>query len=189
MASYILDKSHELVAGVVSHGDTVVDATVGNGLDTVFLARLVGPTGRVIGFEIQSAAIAKARSLLIEEGLIDRCLLFKRTHAAPAHVLDSAGGGPPAAVMYNLGYLPGSDRTVTTTPETTVASVDAMKDRLAHGGILSIVAYRGHAGGMEEFSALEGWIRRLDRNRYESDLIIDPEGPDHAPALFVVRKR
>ena len=37
-------------------GETVVDATAGNGHDTIFLSRLVGPSGRVIAFDIDPQA-------------------------------------------------------------------------------------------------------------------------------------
>lgn len=39
-------------------GDTVIDATAGNGHDTVFLAQLVGRQGRVWAFDVQSSALA-----------------------------------------------------------------------------------------------------------------------------------
>lgn len=42
MGLKVVDLVKSIVAGVVSDGDTVVDATVGNGNDTIFLARLVG---------------------------------------------------------------------------------------------------------------------------------------------------
>ena len=71
MGSFILDKAHDAVRAVVREGDTTIDATVGNGWDTVFLARLVGPTGRVIGLDVQADALENARRLLDSHGSPD----------------------------------------------------------------------------------------------------------------------
>lgn len=189
MASYILEKTHEAVRSVVKHGDVVVDATVGNGWDTLFLARLVGPTGRVIGFDIQRVAIDITRRRLAAEDLLERCAFFERSHEDAAESLAALGVGKPTAVMFNLGYLPGGDRSIMTLADTTIESLKGMLDVLATGGILTIVAYRGHPGAEEECQAVEAWTSELERPAFGAVRIIDPTGPDHAPVLFVVRRR
>jgi len=188
MASFILDKAHEVVRAGVRPGDTVIDATVGNGWDTVFLARLVGPDGRVVGFDIQTAAIDAARRRLAAEDLLERCRLFEESHEDPAGSLEAAGAGSPAAIMFNLGYLPGGDRSITTRVESTIGSLRRMIDLLVDGGVITVVAYKGHRGAAEEVDELEEWSAALDKKRFSCELIEDPTGPPHAPILFVVRK-
>ncbi|HEX9660562.1 MAG TPA: class I SAM-dependent methyltransferase [Rhodothermales bacterium] len=188
MASFILDKAHEVVRGSVGPGDTAIDATVGNGWDTIFLARLVGPDGRVVGFDVQTTAIDAARRRLAAEDLLERCWLFEESHEAPARFLEAAGAGRPAAIMFNLGYLPGGDRSITTSAATTIRSLNRMVDLLTDGGVITVVAYKGHRGATEEVDELEEWSAALDRKRFNCELIEDPTGPPHAPILFVVRK-
>jgi hypothetical protein len=76
-----------------------------------------------------------------------------------------------------------------TTPSTTIRSLKRMIDRLAGGGVVTIVVYRGHPGSRDEFRAVEDWIDDLPGDRYPSARIEDPSGPGHAPVLFAVRKR
>lgn len=187
MASYILERSHEAVAGVARSGDSVVDATVGNGWDAAFLARLVGSAGRVIGLDVQPAAIEATRRRLDKEGLLDRCTLIQGSHADPAEIARLADAAP-TAIMFNLGYLPGGDKSITTEVGTTVASLEGMLDVLSPGGILTIVCYRGHHGAEEEYRAVQAWTAGLERPAFYAERITDPGGPEHAPVLFVVRK-
>jgi predicted methyltransferase len=152
----VTETAHDLVTRFVREGDHVVDATVGNGHDTRFLASLVGAAGRVDGFDIQSGAIeATAREL---HGLPQVNL-----HCLGHEHLREVVPGPVAAVMFNLGYLPSGDKTLVTRPDTTLAALDAAWELLkAPGGILSVVVYPGHAGGSDESLLVEAWFSRLD---------------------------
>lgn len=189
MASFILARAHEVVREIVRPGDTVIDATVGNGWDTIFLARLVGPSGRVIGFDIQKAAIDTTRRRLAAEDLIERCLLFEQSHVNPRTALDAIEAGRPTAIMFNLGYLPGGDRSITTIPSSTIASLAEMVDLLANGGVITVVAYKAHPGAEHEVDDLQEWTASLEKENFTHEFVEDPAGPPHAPVLFVVRKR
>lgn len=165
-----------------------MDATMGNGWDTLFLARLVGALGRVVAYDIQPSAIEAARRRLESEGLLSRCTLLLHYHADPGP-LGELSGDAPTAVMFNLGYLPGGDKSITTTPETTVVALEAMSGVLSEGGVITVVAYRDHPGGAEEAEAVAGWMGSLDAGRFETLCVEDPGGPSHAPILYVIRKR
>jgi tRNA A58 N-methylase Trm61 len=136
-------------------GDTVVDATAGNGRDTVFLAEAVGETGRVLAFDIQAAAIEATRARLTAAGLAGRVELIRDSHA---RLGGRVGEGGVAAVMFNLGYLPGADHGVVTDAVETLAALAAAARALRPGGILSVVCYPGHAGGDSEAAAVDGWL-------------------------------
>mgnify|MGYP000182790787 CR=1 FL=1 len=138
------------IGEVVRDGGRAVDATAGNGHDTLFLARLVGTAGRVWAFDVQVEALARARRLLLEEGLAGRVRFIQAGHESMDRYLD----GPVDAVMFNLGYLPGGPRAITTRAETTVAALRLALDALRPGGRISLVCYPGHPSGGPETEAV-----------------------------------
>lgn len=165
----ILSFAHGLVRERVRPGDVVVDATMGNGHDTLFLAGLVGAGGRVYAFDVQEAALANTRERLASAGIpAERCELLLRDHAELADALPSDALGRVAAVLFNLGYLPGGDRGVVTTPASTVRALDAGLAALRAGGVLCAVVYPGHAGGAEEAAAVEAWAAELEQARFQA---------------------
>lgn len=141
--------AQELVSEFVRPGDHVVDATVGNGFDTCFLATTVTETGRVVGYDVQSQAIEATAKRLQSQGL-NNVELRCESHEEIANLPN----GSVAAVMFNLGYLPRGDHTITTRAETTVKAVTAAIEAIYAGGVVSILCYRGHAGGPEEYAAV-----------------------------------
>jgi predicted methyltransferase len=172
----LLDQAQALAAEALRPGDLAVDATVGRGRDTAWLARQVGPSGLVLGFDPQPAALDSARSLLLREGLLDRVLLFQAGHENFPDHLHHARARPLGAAMFNLGYLPGGDHSLTTSTATTLPALHAIFEALRPGGRITAVSYPGHPGGADELAAVESWARSLDR----------PPGstaPPHARAL------
>lgn len=143
-----------------------VDATAGNGHDAAFLARQVGEGGVVAAFDVQEAALAATRERLEAEGLLARVRLSAAGHEHMERELARlfpalALGGSVTAVMFNLGFLPGSDKAVATAAPTTLAALDAASGLLACGGVLSVHVYTGHRGGMEEGRAVLAWSEAL----------------------------
>lgn len=132
--------------------DLAIDATCGNGHDTLFLAGLCS----VIGLDIQPAAIQNTKALLEKEGKKGEL------HLLSHEWIDSLPlPTAPRLIVYNLGYLPRSDKSVTTLTESTLISVQKSLQLLAPGGALSITCYPGHGEGEKEEIALEKWIETL----------------------------
>lgn len=102
-------------------GDTAVDCTLGNGHDACALAQLVGETGHLIGFDIQQDAVERSRIRLTEAGLIQRCILYCVGHEHLAEYVHE----PVRCIVFNLGWLPGGDKTVTTKWETTRIAIES----------------------------------------------------------------
>jgi SAM-dependent methyltransferase len=146
---------HRLLEGVVREGARAIDATAGNGHDTLFLARLVGSSGKVLAFDVQAEAIESARALLENASITERVEFFHESHACLA---EHAGPDSVDAVMFNLGYLPGANRSVITEAGGTLTALDASAQVLRPGGWLCVTCYPGHAGGDEEASAVERWM-------------------------------
>jgi tRNA A58 N-methylase Trm61 len=147
-----------LLSERIEKGDRVIDATAGNGYDTVFLADAVGQAGRVLAFDVQSAAIASAEERVKNAGFSDRVEFFQKSHTTLA---EHAEPGTISAVMFNLGYLPGEDHGVVTKSSETIVALDAAAGLIRDGGVLSIVCYSGHPGGDDEAGAVEKWMTLL----------------------------
>ncbi len=145
--------------------DGVVDATSGNGKDTLLLSQLV-PNGYVVGFDIQEVALQRSRERLKEQPHVT---LHLRSHEEIDQVPLPF---PPRLIIYNLGYLPGGDKTITTLKTTTLRSLEASLRCLAPDGALSIICYSGHPGGQAEEDAVWEWAEKLvgwkaERIRFE----------------------
>lgn len=176
--------SHLFLHGFVREGETAVDATCGNGHDTLLLARLVGVHGHVWGFDIQPEAITETGRRLAEAGLASRATLLPVGHEGVAkHVT-----APVQAVLFNLGYRPGGDRSIVTRPETTESALRQSLGLLAAGGILMVTVYPGHSGGAEERSAVESWAASLDPRSYHCWRMMQTNAATGAPYLLLAQK-
>ncbi|MCJ7842667.1 class I SAM-dependent methyltransferase [Lederbergia sp. NSJ-179] len=162
----ILSYAHSLLKNSVQKGDIVIDATVGNGHDTVFLAKLVGEDGKVYGFDIQAQAITQTTRRLAAESLEKRVQLFQTGHEQAATLLPAEASGQVAAAMFNLGYLPKGNKTIITKPETTITAIGQMLNMLKIGGIIVLVVYHGHEGGREERDALLDYVTSLEQEKF-----------------------
>lgn len=157
--------AHDWISRIVSPGDAVVDATAGNGHDTVFLARLAGPSGQVHAFDVQKEAICATRERLEKEGLLTPAV---RLHLASHDRLAELVGGPVKAVVFNLGYLPGGDKKTVTRTESTLAALKQAAALIAPNGLLSVMCYPGHEGGKEEAEAVEAFLSRLPHHSWRA---------------------
>ena len=176
--------SHLFIRERVGQGDRVVDATCGNGQDTLFLARMVGPLGKVWTFDVQAQALDKARELLREAGCLSRVNLVHDGHEQLAGHVD----GPVQAVVFNLGYLPGSDKTCITRPESTLAALEQADKILFPGGIIVIAVYTGHPGGNKEGTAVENWAAELPSTGYNVWCSRHLNRPPTAPYVLLIEK-
>ena len=146
--------AQDLVRERLSAGMIAVDATAGNGHDTLFLAQSVGSSGIVYAIDIQSASIEATRKRIDSEGLAERVVLIQASHEDWAAILPAEQNKKIDAVMMNLGYLPGGDQAIKTNPQSTMKAIEEAFAWLKPGGILTILAYIGHPGGEEECKAV-----------------------------------
>ena len=154
--------SHFLLEKFVDQGDQVLDATAGNGYDTLFLARLVGSTGQVWSFDIQQEALDRTRAKLIRKDYQERVELVLSGHEKLDQYIDSS----IQAAVFNLGYLPGSDKDIVTTAKNTVIALDKTLKLLYKGGIAVLVIYTGHDGGLKEKQAVVNFCTQLEETDY-----------------------
>ena len=178
--------AQQALSGKVHAGDLAIDATVGNGHDLLFLAQQVGAQGQVVGFDVQAAALQKARARIAEARLADKVSLRLCGHEHMVAALPADWPGQVAAVMFNLGYLPGESAGLLSFTQDQ-AELDARILALSQalfvlraGGLISLLAYRGHPGGAAEVAAVDAWLaQRGDQCR-----VVRHDSP--GPTLYLV---
>jgi len=147
-----IDWAHYLWRQVVRQGECVIDATCGNGHDTLILAQLSleKDQGAVYAMDIQESAIENTKLLLkatLQRDIYQRVRFFQTCHSRfPNEIEDRK----IALIVYNLGYLPGSSKELTTQTETSLMSIQNAMMLLKDGGCISITCYPGHAEGEKE---------------------------------------
>ena len=184
----ITELVHERLGALVQTGDRVVDATAGNGFDTLFLARCVGESGEVLAVDVQKVAIEEARDRLERHGLRDRVEFICADHGDLLKHLPAGWTGWVRAVVFNLGYLPGSggNKEMVTEPESTLSALDQSLEVLMPGGVLSVAIYHTHPGGREEMEAVLKWANLLKGTPFRVELV-EKENP-RAPKLLWVER-
>lgn len=160
----VLPFSKTLLRSVLSNGDIAIDATVGNGHDTVFLAQQVGASGKVFGYDIQAKAIENTREKLLNEQLLDRVTLFQHSHSELFETLPTDVHGRVKAAVFNLGYLPGGNKKIVTKATSTITAIEQLLTVLQSGGLIVIVIYHGHEEGKAERDALLTFVKQIDQN-------------------------
>ena len=174
----------ELIEPALYDGARAVDATMGNGQDTLWLCRRVGEAGRVYAFDVQPEAVARTRQRLEDAGVAQRAELNCLGHERMAEVVP----GPVDAVMFNLGWLPGAAHAVTTRTETTLLAVNAALGLLKPDGLLTVCVYPGHPEGTRELEALTHWAETLDPRRFDALLRRYMNHPNDPPQLIAVKR-
>jgi len=164
----VLQYAQTLLKSAINEGDIAVDATAGNGHDTLFLAQLVGDDGFVYAFDVQKQAVDATLHRLLDNALEHRALVLKDGHENVAKYVNK----PIAGAIFNLGYLPGSDHEVITRPNTTIQALESLLKLLKIGGIIVLVIYHGHEGGKEERDEVIRFVSELPQKyihvlRYE----------------------
>jgi hypothetical protein len=184
----LLKLAHQHIKNTLRVGDTAIDATVGNGHDTLFLARQIGLTGRVYGFDIQTDALNATRIKLQQSQLMDCVTLIQASHADMAAHIPVNVHGKIRACMFNLGYLPNSDKSIITQTASTLSALAVACHLLAPQAIMTILAYPGHIGGDEETANVQAWLEQLDTNQFAISTIYSAVASSSAPRLFVIKK-
>lgn len=180
----LLGTEKAFLEGHIKEGGAVVDFTLGNGHDTLWLSRKVGGAGRVYSFDIQQQAIESARALLERENAPKNYTLIKSSH----HLVKNYVNERICAGMFNLGYLPGGDKSITTMHQTTLPAIEAAIDLLENGGGLLIAVYPGHAEGAVEGQMIHEMLSKLDRKVICVSKLQIINSPT-SPFFFLVEKK
>lgn len=175
--------AHYFLRERLKAGDQVVDATCGNGQDTLLLAELVGSDGQVWAFDLQAEALARTGERLAAAGLQERVQLIHSGHERMAEFVSTA----LQAVVFNLGYLPAGDKSVMTAAATTIVALEQAAKLLKSGGFLLVAVYTGHDEGAE-WQAVQQWAVGLHPHSFNVWQMRQLNRGETAPFLVVAER-
>ena len=174
-----LEMAHDFLAEVVTKEDIVVDATMGNGHDTLFLAKLAK---QVYAFDIQEQALEKTKERLDQADLTNVKLILQGHETLDQFVTEAKAG------IFNLGYLPSADKSVITRPQTTIEALEKLCGLLVKGGRIAIMIYYGHEGGDLEKDAVLEFVSQLSQQEYTAAIYRTLNQVNNPPFLVMIEK-
>lgn len=166
---------------LLNHGDVAVDATAGNGYDTLKLCRAVGKSGKVYAFDIQKSAIENTKMRVNEYTNVK---FICDSHSN----MDLYISEPVRGVIFNLGYLPGSDHNVQTKPCTTIQAIEKALNIISDDGFVSIMVYYGKNSGTDEKEAVMTFLKNLNHKKYTVLTMDFHNRPNNPPLNVVITK-
>ncbi len=174
-----------LIDRFVQSGHTCLDATVGNGNDIIKLSQKVGKNGKVYGFDIQEIAIEITKEKLTKADLLDQTVLINDSHTeVDKHIKEKID-----FAIYNLGYLPGSRKDITTIASTTLESINKTLGLLKENGLIVIISYISHDGGFKEYTSVRSYLSLQDQKKYNIFEVSFINQVNNPPRLFCIENR
>ena len=174
-----LEMAHDFLAQVITKDDTVVDATMGNGHDTLFLAKLAK---QVYAFDIQEQALEKTNQRLQAAGLTNVQLILQGHETVDQFVSELK------AAIFNLGYLPSAEKSIITRPHTTIEALEKLCHMLVRGGRIAIMIYYRHEGGDLEKDAVLNYVSQLPQQEYTATIYRTLNQVNNPPFLVMIEK-
>ncbi|MDT9493514.1 SAM-dependent methyltransferase [Streptococcus mutans] len=172
-----IELSHDFLSQVLDKNSIAIDATMGNGNDTVFLSHLAK---KVYAFDVQEQALIKTKEKLEQLNIKNVQLILDGHQTINKYVTE-----PIRAAIFNLGYLPSADKTIITKPDTTLEAIGKILDRLEVGGRISIMIYYGHEGGDKEKDAVLNFVKELDQQHF-TVMLYQPLNQINTPPFLVM---
>lgn len=169
-------------------GMTAIDATCGNGNDSLFLKQCITKSGKLYALDIQKEAIEQTRNLLSLNGYEEsECLIIKQCSHEVFDFLEP--DEQVDLVIYNLGYLPKGDKKMTTHFETTLKSINSAMTCIKQGGLIFILCYRGHAEGEEEFHHIESFLTQQSQREFDVLKMAFINQQNKPPVMWIVERK
>lgn len=181
----ISDLSHIFIQSLTDGIGIYIDATAGNGNDTLFIAKMLKEDGFLYSFDISDKAIFNTQKLLCDNNInSDNIKIIHDSHEnIDKYIVDKK----IKAVMFNLGYLPGSDKNTATKAKSTICALENILNMIADKGVVTICSYVGHDGG-EEDREVRSYLLSLDKKTYEISKTEMIKRED-APVLYLIIKK
>lgn len=185
MLNNVVEITDFYISQIVEAGDVVIDATCGNGNDTLFLSNIVKANGKVYAFDIQEDAIEKTKKLLAEKSSYHNVQLIHDSHEFVLKYVNE----PIKLCVFNLGYLPNGNKKIITNGSVTVRAIENILSILDHFGFICICAYLGHPGGLEEYEYIRNYLMKIDCDAYNIIQINHLNRHDDAPRIIMIEKK
>lgn len=180
----LLDLQKQFILDHLGAGDTAIDFTMGNGHDTAFLSQTVGEKGHVFAFDIQKSALESTEKTLTDANCPKNYTLICDSH----HNVKNYVTGKIKAGMFNLGWLPGGDRSITTLRATTLPAIEAAISLLDSDAILTVAVYPGHSEGDAEGKMVDEYLSTLNKYTYSVAKIKIINSPT-SPFFFAIETK
>ncbi len=156
------DLTRTLILRLSSRIKYAVDMTCGNGNDSLYILNAI-EGAKLLALDLQREAVDRTIALLSSNHPTRNWKVLQRDHSEISEISKD----PADLYIYNLGYLPGGDKTIITRPESTVQSLRAVTSGLlTPGGAILLTHYVGHDGGPEELHAVEEYVKTLDQKEF-----------------------
>ena len=169
------------ISQYLHNGDTVVDATCGNGHDTLALAKM--GAGKIYAFDVQETAITNTESLLTKENIpLSNVHLILDSHANMCNYIKEK----VQVIVFNLGYLPSANKSIITSSESTITAVKEAMKLLKKDGLICISMYSGHPGGQEEKQSLLDFAESLDERTWHTAYINMRNQRKNPPEILLI---
>lgn len=179
----LVTEAQKTIQPFLSQHSISIDATMGNGHDTLFLAK---HSLKVYAFDIQDKALISTRNRLEQNNCLDKVILIHDGHESMLQYISPDQQAD--AIVFNLGYLPHADPTIKTQEKNTITALKHAIKRLSAKGIISILAYPGHTGGNSEMLAIIHWLGQLDSLHFAISMIHSMHEQADSPRLFTLQK-
>ncbi|AMB98910.1 hypothetical protein AWM75_02385 [Aerococcus urinaehominis] len=188
MIANITQITQAIIKSQVNPGDQVLDATLGNGHDSLALARQIGREGKLYGFDIQSQALANTEQRLTDNKLGNvPHQFFLASHSQIKDYLPDQC--QLKLVIFNLGYLPKADKTIITQADSTCQAISQCLDLLANKGLILIASYLGHPGGQAEHGAIKQLLANIDQAHFNVGEFNFLNQANQPPKLFIIERK
>lgn len=167
----------------IKPGDIAIDATAGNGNDTLKLCKAVAHSGKVYAFDIQPAALKETENKLIENNISNAKLILDSHSNMDLYITEKA-----SAIIFNLGYLPGGDHSICTHADTSIEAIKKSLELLTDDGFVSITVYYGKNSGTHEKDAVMAYLKGIDYKRYTVTVHDFYNRPNNPPITVIITK-
>lgn len=170
----ITDFAKQIIENNVKNKQIAIDFTLGRGNDSIFLSENFK---KVLSFDIQKECIEDFR----KKNLSNVELILDCHKNIDRYTISLDCG------MYNLGYLPDGDKSITTLKESTIISLEKTTKFLNMGGIITVCIYTGHEQGIQEGKAVLDFSSKLD-NKSFNVAYLNLINKNFSPAIIVINK-
>lgn len=176
---------HFFMSRFLEEGMIALDATAGNGQDTLLLSQLVGKSGHVYSFDIQESALENTKRVLAQHGCTENVTLIQDSHR---NLFPYIKEGRLDFGVFNLGYLPGGDKSITTNGEEVIEALEKAMELLCENAAIFIIAYPGHGPGKEELLQLEKFFSVLLQENFSVLKSFFLNQRNHPPVGYLLQK-
>lgn len=184
MLNRVLDQSKQFALDILHPHSIAVDATCGNGNDTSFLLNHISK-GKVYAFDIQSEAIESTKEKNANHKNLEQLTIIQDSHENVLQYVDKHID----VAMFNLGFLPKANKTITTLSHSTITAIEAILSQLSVGGRIIITIYHGHENGKDEKRAVLSYAEKLDQHFFNVLMYRFINQINDAPFILVIERR